>query len=146
MAFKSRFTNDKPRSDAYQYLFCETPYAHEDLEWLSLEESLYGAGTSELIAELKDQLRAEFWRLAKEKLTPLQHKIITLRADGWTMVQIANLLNINQSNIHRSLSGVCFYKDGSKSKSYGGSFLKLKKCIENDPAIQDILAKINELS
>jgi DNA-binding MarR family transcriptional regulator len=98
---------------------------------------------NEDIAELEEQLKVEFWRLVNTMLTPRQRDVIKYSADGYTQMEIARLLKVNQSSITKSLNGNVSY-DGS-IKSYGGSKKKLQKMIASDEKIKEILRKISEL-
>lgn len=95
------------------------------------------------IADLEEQLRKEFWRIV-ETLTPRQKQVLRLYADGYTQMEIAKILNINQSSVVKSTRGNTQYLENDKI-SYGGSYRRLKKIIETDPKILEILEKISEL-
>ena len=58
-------------------------------------------------------------------------------------MEIAKILNVNQSSITKSLNGNVDYKNGKKV--YGGATKKIKKIIESDDKIKDILSRMNEL-
>jgi len=98
---------------------------------------------NEEILDLQDQLKKEFWRLVDEQLTDRQKEVLHLSADGMTQMEIAKLLNVNQSSITKSINGNCDYRNGKKV--YGGANKKLRKLIEDDEKIQIILKKILEL-
>lgn len=135
------------RSDKYQYLLLETVCSNDMMESFANEESIYKRlnpfAYSEEILELEDQLKVEFWRIVNELLTPRQREVIRLYADGYTQMEIAKMLNVNQSSITKSLNGNVDYKNGKKI--YGGARKKMKKIIENDKKIKEILQKIAEL-
>lgn len=95
------------------------------------------------IADLEDQLKREFWRIVDTLLTPRQREVIRLYADGYTQMEIAKMLNVNQSSITKSLNGNVDYKNGKKI--YGGARKKIRKIIENDDRIKEILKRISEL-
>lgn len=138
------------RSDSYQWVLLETVCSNEMLESFSNEESIYNRlnpfAYSEELIDLEDQLRIEFWRIVESTLTPRQRDVIKLCADGYTQMEIANILNVNQSSITKSINGNVDYKSGNIAKrSYGGSKRKLLKNIESDPKIKEILDKMAEL-
>jgi predicted transcriptional regulator len=58
-------------------------------------------------------------------------------------MEIAKMLNVNQSSITKSLNGNVDYKNGKKI--YGGARKKIKKIVENDEKIKEILSKMHEL-
>ena len=64
--------------------------------------------------------------------------------DGYTQHEIANALGVNQSSVTKSISGNIDYKNGGVA--YGGSIKKLRKLIKNDPKIQEILKRIEDLT
>jgi len=97
---------------------------------------------NEDLIELEEQLKKEFWRVVDTLLTSRQREVIRLYADGYTQMEIAKMLNVNQSSITKSLNGNVDYKNGKKI--YGGARKKIKKIIENDQKIKDILQKIQE--
>lgn len=146
------------RSNHYQHLFAESSYSNEMMEAFSNEFSLYNRLNpfeyNEDLMDLEEQLKKEFWRIVDTLLTDRQRAVIRLYADGYTQMEIAKMLNVNQSSITKSINGNVDYKnckddDGGKSlkksKTYGGSKKKLRKILENDPKIKEILAKIHEL-
>lgn len=55
-------------------------------------------------------------------------------------MEIAKKLNVNQSSITKSLNGNVDYKNGKKI--YGGARKKIRKIIEMDDKIKDILEKM----
>jgi DNA-binding CsgD family transcriptional regulator len=97
---------------------------------------------NEDLIELEDQLKKEFWRVVDTLLTSRQREVIRLYADGYTQMEIAKMLNVNQSSITKSLNGNVDYKNGKKV--YGGARKKIRKIIENDDKIKDILQKMSE--
>ena len=57
-------------------------------------------------------------------------------------MEIAKILKVNQSSITKSLNNVD-YKNGKRV--YGGARKKIRKIIELDDRIRDILLRINEV-
>lgn len=137
----------KNRSDKYQYILLETVCSNDMMESFSNEESIYKRlnpfAYNEEIMVLEDELKVEFWRVVDTLLTPRQREVIRLYAEGYTQMEIAKMLNVNQSSITKSLNGNVDYKNGKKI--YGGARKKMKKIIENDKRIRDILKRISEL-
>jgi predicted DNA-binding protein YlxM (UPF0122 family) len=135
------------RSDRYQYILLETVCSNEMLESFCNEDSISARlnpfDYNENLIELEDQLKKEFWRVVDTLLTPRQREVIRLYADRYTQMEIAKMLNVNQSSITKSLNGNVDYKNGKKI--YGGARKKIRKIIENDQAIKDILEKIQEV-
>ena len=134
------------RSDRYQVIFNEIAYSNEMMCIFtnedSMEKKLNPFSYNEEILELEDQLKKEFWRIV-ETLTDRQKEVIKLYAKGLTQMEIAKRLNVNQSSVTKSLHGNVDYKNSKRC--YGGSERKLRKIIDEDPKIQEILRKIREL-
>ena len=132
------------RSDKYQYILLETVCSNDMMEAFCNEDSISARlnpfDYNEDLMELEDQLKTEFWRVVDTLLTDRQKEVIRLYADGYTQMEIAKMLNVNQSSITKSLNGNVDYKNGKKI--YGGARKKIRKIIENDDAIKDILNKM----
>lgn len=137
------------RSDSYQHLLLETPCANEMMESFCNQDSICNRLNpyyyNEDLLDLEDQLKEEFWRIVETCLTQRQKQVIKLNSDGYTQMEIAKMLNVNQSSITKSLNGNVDYKNGKKRKSYGGIKKKIQKIIQNDQKIKDILAKIDQI-
>ena len=134
------------RSDRYQWVLLETVCSNDMMEAFCNEDSIYNRlnpfGYNEDLMELEDQLKVEFWRVVDTLLTPRQREVIRLYADGYTQMEIAKMLNVNQSSITKSLNGNVDYKNGKRI--YGGARKKIRKIIEMDDKIKDILKKMQE--
>lgn len=137
----------KNRSDHYQYVLLESPCNNEMMDAFANEESIdYRLNPfkySEELKDLEDQLKIEFWRVVDNLLTPRQREVIKLYSDGNTQMEIAKILNVNQSSITKSLNGNVDYRNGKKI--YGGAKKKIAKIIENDDKIKTILNKMRDL-
>jgi len=148
------------RSNHYQHLFAETACSNEMMEAFSNEFSLYNRLNpfeyNEELMDLEEQLRKEFWRIVETQLTERQKAVIKLCAEGKTQMEIAKMLNVNQSSITKSINGNVDYgkkndadaenrKTPQKSKVYGGSRKKLRRLLEEDPKVRAILAKMAEV-
>lgn len=138
------------RSDKYQYLILESVCSNDMMEAFCNEDSISSKLNpyqySEELLDLEEQLRVEFWRIVDTMLTERQRQVIRLAADGYTQMEIAKILNVNQSSITKSLNGNVDYKGGNNSvKMYGGSKKKLHRIIEKDPKILEIFRQMNEI-
>ncbi len=133
----------KNRSDHYQPYFNELPFSNEMMAEFT-ENSRMSANSSynEELLDLKDQLKEEFWRLV-ELLTDRQKQVIKLYSEGYTQMEIAKKLGVNQSSITKSLRGNCDYRNGRKV--YGGAERRLKKLMAKDERIQEIFKRIAEI-
>lgn len=136
----------KNRSDKYQYVLLETVCSNDMMEAFCNEDSISARLNpfeyNEVLIELEEQLKIEFWRVVDTLLTPRQKEVIRLYADGYTQMEIAKMLNVNQSSITKSLNGNVDYKNGKKV--YGGARKKIRKIIENDDKIKEILKKMQD--
>jgi DNA-binding CsgD family transcriptional regulator len=136
----------KNRSDKYQYVLLETVCSNDMMEAFCNEDSISARLNpfeyNETLIELEEQLKVEFWRVVDTLLTPRQKEVIRLYADGYTQMEIAKMLNVNQSSITKSLNGNVDYKNGKKV--YGGARKKIRKIIENDDKIKEILKKMQD--
>ena len=145
--YKAKMDRRPNRSSAYQHLMVETSCSSEMLESFSNNDGIYSKLNpfkyNEEIVDLEDQLKLEFWRVVEKLLTSRQRDVIRLYADGYTQMEIAKILNVNQSSITKSLNGNVDYKKGKVI--YGGSKKKIRKIIEGDEKIREILNKISEL-
>jgi len=134
------------RSDRYQWVLLETVCSNDMLESFCNEDSISARLNpfeyNEDLMNLEEQLKKEFWRVVDTLLTPRQREVIRLYADGYTQMEIAKMLNVNQSSITKSLNGNVDYKNGKKI--YGGARKKIRKIIENDGPIKEILQKMQE--
>jgi DNA-binding CsgD family transcriptional regulator len=137
----------KNRSDRYQYVLLETVCSNDMMEAFCNEDSISARLNpfeyNENLIELEEQLKKEFWRVVDTLLTPRQREVIHLYADGYTQMEIAKMLNVNQSSITKSLNGNVDYKNGKKV--YGGARKKIRKIIELDDKIKSILLAMEEV-
>ena len=132
------------RSDRYQYILLETACSNEMMEAFCNEDSISARlnpfAYNEDLIDLEEQLKIEFWRVVDTLLTPRQREVIKLYAEGHTQMEIAKMLDVNQSSITKSLNGNVDYKNGKKV--YGGARKKIRKIIETDDVIKTILKKM----
>jgi DNA-binding CsgD family transcriptional regulator len=137
----------KNRSDKYQWVLLETVCSNDMMEAFCNEDSIYNRLNpfeyNEDLMELEDQLKKEFWRVVDTLLTSRQREVIRLYADGYTQMEIAKMLDVNQSSITKSLNGNVDYKNGKKV--YGGARKKIRKIIESDEKIKSLLKQMNEI-
>jgi len=134
------------RSNGYQHIFAEQSYSNDMMAEFSEAQGLvenYRPEDREKLLDLREELTEEFWRLVDNELTTRQAQVIRLLAKGYTQIEIAKQLNVNQSSITKSVNGNCDYRNGKKI--YGGAKKKLRKLAENDPQITNIIAQIAEI-
>jgi predicted DNA-binding protein YlxM (UPF0122 family) len=135
------------RSNHYQHYFAELSCSPEMLAEHAEAEGMTSTVTSakynDELHDLKDQLKKEFWRLVNSELTDRQKEVINLYSQGFTQIEIAKQLGVNQSSITKSINGNCDYRNGRKI--YGGARKKLRKLAEKDERIIAIVARIYEL-
>jgi hypothetical protein len=135
------------RSKSYQHLIVESLCAPELLTEFSDFQSIGGLlnhhNYNEELYELYEQLRQAYWKIIYTQLTPRQKQVLRLCADGYTQIEIAKKLNVNQSSVTKSINGNCDYRNGRRV--YGGSRRKLRKIAAKDIEIQAILHRIAEI-
>jgi DNA-binding CsgD family transcriptional regulator len=134
------------RSNGYQHLFAEQPHSTEMMAEFSESQGLvenYKSEDKEMLMDLREELNIEFWRIAKENLTTRQFQVMELLSKGYTQIEIAKQLNVNQSSITKSVNGNCDYRNGRRV--YGGSKKKLRKIADKDPKIQDLVQQIADI-
>lgn len=137
----------KNRSDRYQSLFAELPYSNEMMAEFAEREGIINKNDPELrerYLDAKERLKKAFWRLVDTELTPRQSEVLHLYCQGFTQIEIAQKLNVNQSSITKSINGNCDYRNGKRI--YGGAKRKLKRLAENDPEIIEILKELTEIN
>ena len=139
------------RSDSYQALYHETRCSNEMMESFGNEDSisvrLNPFQYNEDLIDLEEELKKEFWRIAGT-LTERQQEVLKMLVSGKTQMEIAKALGVNQSSVAKSLQGNIQYstKDNvTTKKGYGGSKKRLKKLIDLDPRIKDILDRMAEI-
>jgi DNA-binding CsgD family transcriptional regulator len=137
----------KNRSDSYQHLLLEVICSHDMMSSFSNNDSIYNKLNpyqyNEDLLDLEDQLKVEFWRVVETLLTDRQKQVLKLYAEGYTQMEIAKKLKVNQSSITKSLNGNVDYKHGKRV--YGGCRKKIRKIIETDEKIKDILKRMQEI-
>lgn len=137
----------KNRSDKYQHILVESSCSPDILAEFSDARGIAGQFNmtqyNEDLFDLRDDLKVELWRIMKETLTPRQLQVIELCAQGYTQIEIAKMLGVNQSSITKSINGNCDYRNGKKI--YGGAKKKLRKAAAEDVKIQEILKKMADI-
>ena len=134
------------RSNGYQHLFAEQPYSNEMMAEFSEAQGLvenYNPEDREQLFVLREELRLAFWALAKEHLTARQYQVIELLAQGFTQIEIAKKLGVNQSSITKSVNGNCDYRNNKKV--YGGCKKRMRKLASQDVNIQKIIEKMTDI-
>lgn len=134
------------RSNGYQHLFAEQPYSNEMMAEFSEAQGLvenYKPEDKEKLSNLRDELQKRYWKLAKENLTERQYQVIELLAKGFTQIEIALQLHVNQSSITKSVNGNCDYRNSRRV--YGGSRKKLRAIANQDLQVQQIITQIAEI-
>lgn len=139
---------NRNRSDAYQIYLLEvsvSPFILGDLSSAQgMTYRLQPSGESELLYDLREQLKKRLWEIIEIGLTERQKEVIKLSVeDGLTQNEIAKKLGINQTSVHKVIRGNIDYKNGKKR--YGGAFKKIDKLCQADEEIQRILEEIRDL-
>lgn len=136
----------KNRSDSYQWVLVEAPCSPEMLAEYADSQSGSNKINSvyvEEMFELQDKLKDALWRIIDTQLTSRQKEVLHLCADGYTQIEVAKKLKVNQSSITKSINGNCDYRNGKKI--YGGAKKKLRRIAAKDQEVQNILKRISEI-
>ena len=120
------------RSAAYQHLFAESLCSHEMLADFANSEGLTSSNSpyNDELQNLKDKLKIELWKLIDTELTPRQREVIRLYAQGYTQIEIAKMLQVNQSSITKSINGNCLIATTNISTNNG--LIAIENIQEND--------------
>lgn len=137
-----------PRSAKYQYLIREVNFSADVLSYFSNEQSIaYRLDPfkyDEEILLLEDQLKEKLRNVCKERLTERQYNVLKMHLDGYTQIEIAKALNVNQSSVNKCINGNSEYGK-RKGRIYGGLIKKLRRILSEDSDFQNILKRIDEL-
>jgi predicted DNA-binding protein YlxM (UPF0122 family) len=139
---------NRNRSDSYQIYLLEvsvSPFILGDLSTAQgMTYRLQPLGESDMLYDLREQLKVRLWQIIEAGLTDRQKEVIKLSVEeGLTQNEIAKKLGINQTSVHKVIRGNIDYKNGKKR--YGGAFKKIDKLCQADEEIQRILEEIREL-
>jgi len=141
--------NDRRRnkSEHYQWTILErsiNPFILSDLSSAQgMSYRLQPFSYDEKLLELQDELNARMWEIIEKGLTERQKQVIKLSMQEFTQNEIAKMLGINQTSVHKVVKGNIDYKNGKKR--YGGAYKKITKLCAVDPEIQRILKEIAEV-
>lgn len=135
------------KSDSYQHKIIEIsvdPTLLNDFPLdVGLGTQLNLSSVSEEFFELRQQLLDEIMHIIKLNLTKRQREVILLRLEGKTQMQIATMLRLHQTTIHKILHGNIDYFN--EKKRYGGAIKKIKKICFKNPTILSIIKQMEEL-
>lgn len=115
-------------------------FANEDIGVLG------GEHVADEIQELFEQLSLRVVWLMENSLTKRQTEIMKMiYLEEKTQTEVARILGLCQSSVHKSMHGNLSYQQMSQTKRYGGAIKKIQKICMEDPEIQSILDSIKEL-
>ncbi len=93
---------------------------------------------------LADKLMEEVHTLINTRLTSRQCEVVKkIYFEQRTQMEVADMLGLCQTTIHKIISGNIDYSNGGKR--YGGAIKKLQKLCVNSLEIQHILSRMSEL-
>lgn len=138
------------RVKGFQSCILEILFDHESLSYFSNEQGLSGYLNQyvkeEQVAAIYDEIKIEFWKIAKKQLTKKQYKVIQLLGEGYTQVEMAKKLKVCQGTINLTLHGSMNYTNGKRTGfRYGGAIKKLKLLVKNNEKINQLLQEISDL-
>jgi hypothetical protein len=135
------------KSDSVQYKFREIlvdPNILASLSSLSTEGELSPEDKDELIG-LTEDLLEYVKNIIDTKLTERQSQIIKLiYFERKTQMEVAYVLGLCQTTIHKVLYGNIDYLHGGKR--YGGAIKKIRKLCSSDLNVCKILQRIEEIN
>lgn len=135
------------KSDSYQHKILEISLEPSKLNNFSNEsginQQMNDMTFNDEILELRQNLLEEIYNMINSGvLTKHQEKVLKMYLSGATQNEIAQVLGITQSAIHKALSGNLDYKNNRKR--YGGVIKKLQKLSKINPKIKLILDQIEK--
>lgn len=134
------------KSDSVQYQYREVlidPSILSTLSFLSTEDDLSAEAKDELL-ELTEQLTFKIKDIIDNKLTKRQSEVVKLIFfEQKTQMEVAYLLGLCQTTIHKLIHGNLDYSNGGKR--YGGAVKKIRKLCQKDPEIQNIMTRMDYL-
>jgi hypothetical protein len=132
------------KSDSVQYQYREIlidPNILSALSFLSTEDDLSAEAKDELL-ELTEQLTFKIKDIIDNKLTKRQSEVVKLIFfEQKTQMEVAYLLGLCQTTIHKLIHGNLDYSNGGKR--YGGAVKKIRKLCQKDPEIQQIMTRMD---
>lgn len=133
------------KSDHYQHRIVEISVEPHKLSNFANESGIAQHVTDmvfdEEIIKLRQKLLEEIYGMINGgNLTAHQRKVLTMTLAGSTQNEIADIIGISQSAVHKSLSGNIDYKHNKKR--YGGVIKRLQKLSKANSKIQELLIKI----
>lgn len=132
------------KSDSVQYQYREVlidPNILSTLSFLSTEDDLSAEAKDELL-ELTEQLTFKIKDIIDNKLTKRQSEVVKLIFfEQKTQMEVAYLLGLCQTTIHKLIHGNLDYSNGGKR--YGGAVKKIRKLCQKDPEIQQIMIRMD---
>ncbi len=139
------------RSKDYQHKIleqCTSPHTMADLSLAQgLTCRIEPDKLSEEYLDLKEQLNERMWEIIEEGLTKRQKETLKLVVlEGKTQNEVAKLLDINQTSVHKIVHGNIDYRSDGSKKRYGGAVKKIQKLCSVDPEIQEILKELMEIA
>ena len=93
---------------------------------------------------LQDDLMTKVTEIIMSKLTERQREVmIKTYFEQRTQMEVADLLGVCQTTVHKIIMGNIDYSNGAKR--YGGAIKKIRKLCDEDEEIRQILARMEEI-
>ena len=135
------------KSDSIQHAYREILVDPNIMSNFAFDDMVYEAIDYEKMDEivgLTEELFERVKELIETRLTDRQTEVVQkIYFEQKTQMEVADSLGLCQTTIHKILKGNIDYANGAKR--YGGALKKLRKLCDNDPEIQNILKKIQEI-
>ena len=125
---------------------------HISLSRYSNEQGLYQQSSDEdyirsiQLKKLCTRLNTRLMKLAKEKLTKHQYRVLQLILMGKNYREIAAILGRNYTAVSHAIKGIKVNAGKYKSLKHGGYERRLRKVCARDNTIQRLIYKIHQLT
>jgi predicted DNA-binding protein YlxM (UPF0122 family) len=135
------------KSSSSQYLYREVVVDPVILATVYLGDAKFHIHEVELkeeFKELQDALVVRVMDVIQTQLTERQREVmIKTYIEGRTQMEVADLLGVCQTTVHKIISGNIDYSNGGRR--YGGALKKIRRLCETDQEIKDILGRMEEI-
>lgn len=135
------------KSSNSQYLYREVVVDPVILSTVYLGDAKFQSNEVELMEEFKelqDDLVVRVMEVINTQLTERQREVmIKTYIEQRTQMEVADLLGVCQTTIHKIISGNIDYSNGGRR--YGGALKKIRRLCETDEKILEVLSRMEEI-
>lgn len=135
------------KSSSSQYLYREVVVDPTILATVYLGDAKFHIHEVELkeeFKELQDSLSVAVMEVINTQLTERQREVmIKVYVEQRTQMEVADLLGVCQTTVHKIVSGNIDYSNGGRR--YGGALKKIRRLCEGNEEIKEILSRMEEI-